>query len=330
MIKKKIAFLLLGSIAVYLCMNFSKDWLYYQFLFNQKYGVKSWTEMFDLMTPFTEALYFMPAKAVGELIGFSLFVLFTTLILLLFKLNYLSKIVGNTLIATFFYVCLYLFLFEGTVLRVTYSTAFIIAAMYYLKNDRLFFSILLFLIATQIHLTSFVFILMYPLFFFRRLNWLILVLFLLSPMAIILEMSAFELIVNMSKLLTDKYTFYAREKFVLKQNSSGLYYYFIGFFYTVTIATGYYLKQQIIIDPFKRMIFSLAMIGVTSMCLFYDHVAVGARLGELLLITMVILLSWLHLEFKEKGLNNHSAFIIVIFIFYGLARFVYLFPTLVF
>jgi len=286
--------------------------------------------MFEIMSPFKEPLYFMTSKAIGELIGFPLFILSTTLTLILIKLNYLSKIVGDTLIATFFYVCLYLFLFEGTILRVAYSTAFIIPAMYYLKNNRLFFSILFFLVATQIHLTSSIFIMMYPLFFFRCLNWFVLALFFLSPLAIILEISAFDLSIDMSKLLTDKYEFYAREKSILGQNSTGLYYYFIGFFYTVIIFTGYHLKQQIISDPFKMMAFSLATIGVSLMCLFYDNVAAGARLGELLLITMVFLLSWLSFELKEKGLNKLVCLLIVVFICYGLARFIYLFPKLFF
>jgi len=328
-IKKYAVFLLLGSISAYLSISFSKDWIHYQWFFNVIYAETTWIELLKNNIPFSEPLFFVTAKVLDELIGLANFVVITTVILFTLKMHFLTKLVDNVFAVTFMYVCLYLFLFEGTLLRVAYATAFIIPAMYYLQKEKLFLSILLFLIATQIQLTSIIFIIMYPLFLYGRLNWLVIALFIIAPMTILLDLSAFNLIVDLTKLFSNKYQFYSDEKIIDSQNSTGLFYYFIGFYYVLVIAIGCYLRQQIMSDSFKKMIFSLAMLGCVSMCFFYDHVAVGARLGELLLISMVILLGWLYIYFKEKQLPLHNYALIFIFMAYGLARFFYLYPTLV-
>lgn len=329
-IKKYLVFLALGGIAAYLSTSFSKDWIHYQWLFNKTYGEMSWIELLKNSSPFTEPLFFVITKIVLGFINLASFVVITTIVLFILKMHFLTKLVDDIFVGTFFYMCLYLFLLEGTLLRVAYATAFIIPAMYYLKNGKLLPSIFLFLIATQIQLTSVVFIVMYPLFLYSRLNWLVIILFLTAPVLMLLDISAFNLIVDFTQLFSNKYQFYGQEGIVDSQNSTGLFYYFMGFFYILIMIIGHYLKREIIEDPFKRMVFSLAMLGCASMCLFYDHVAVGARLGELLLISVVLLLSWLYLLFEKKQLNLYKCVLIFIFMGYGLARFVYLYPVLVF
>lgn len=329
-IKKYLVFLLLGSIAAYLSTSFSKDWIHYQWLFNKTYGEMSWIELLKNSSPFSEPLFFVTTKAALGFISLANFIVFTTVALFMLKMHFLVKLDDDVFVVTFFYVCLYLFLFEGTLLRVAYATAFIIPAMYYLKKEKLLLSSILFLIATQIQLTSVIFIVMYPLFIYSRLNWLVIILFLIAPVLMFFDISAFNLIVEITKLFSSKYQFYGHESIINDQNSTGLFYYFVIFFYALTVIIGCYLRRHIISDPFKKMVFSLAMLGCASMCLFYDHVAVGGRLGELLLISMVLLLSWLYSLFKEKQLNLYKYTLILIFMGYGVARFIYLYPMLVF
>ncbi|HDY85782.1 MAG TPA: EpsG family protein, partial [Methylophaga sp.] len=306
----------------------SKDWVSYQWFFDEIYVKTSWIELLMNSTPFSEPLFFVTTKAALGFISLANFLLLVGIALFILKMHFLTKLIDDVFIVTFFYVCMYLFLFEGTALRIAYATSFIIPSMYYLQKKKLLTSILLFLIATQIQLTSVVFIIMYPLFIYRRLNFLVIALFVIAPLAILLNISAFNFVVDFTQLFSNKYLFYGQDDIVKNQNSTGLFYYFIGFFYMFVIAIGYYLKQQIMNEPFKRMIFSLAMIGCASMCLFYDHVVVGARVGEMLLISMVLLLTWLFQHFREKDLSLYNVVLILIFMGYALARFFYLYPTL--
>lgn len=72
------------------------------------------------------------------------------------------------------------------------------------------------------------------------------------------------------------------------------------------------------------------MIGVVAMCVLHDHVAVAARFGELFMICLVPLLSWLFLYFEEHQMKYHKYALATTFSLYGVARFAYLYPSLVF
>jgi hypothetical protein len=290
----------------------------------------SWQSMWSAFSFFTERLYFFSEKFFGELIGFPLFIALTTLVLLTVKLNYLLKMVGHIGLVCFFYTCLYLFLFEATVLRVAFATALVVPAFYYLREQRFIISVLLILLATQIQLTSIVFLLIYPLYFIRRLNVLVFAVFVISPMVVITRFSVFDGLVSITNLFTDKYQIYNVIDYIGHQNTTGLYFYFIGFFYLLIFALLYFLRDSWLNDPFKQTLLSLAMLAVILMCFFHDHVVVGARLGELLLISLVPLLSWLYLYFKDQGNKWASYGLLMMFSGYGMARFIYLFPSLIF
>lgn len=326
---KYLVFIGLGFIAISLCQIASKDWTNYIKWFNRD-TILSWQVMWESSSFFTERLYFFSEKFFGELIGFSLFIALTTLVLLTVKLNYLVKIVGHIGLACFFYSCLYLFLFEATVLRVAFATALVIPAFYYLREQRFIISVWLILLATQIQLTSIVFLLIYPLYFIRRLNVLIFAVFVISPIVVITRFSVFDGLVSITNLFTDKYQIYNVIDYIGHQNTTGLYFYFIGFFYLLIFALLYFLRDSWLNDPFKQTLLSLAMLAVILMCFFHDHVAVGARLGELLLISLVPLLSWLYLYFKDQGNKWARYGLLMMFSGYGMARFIYLFPSLIF
>lgn len=328
---KYLVFLGMGITAAILCQTASKDWgVYSSHLYGHFTAGFSWQEMWQAFSFFKEPLYFFSAKLFGEVVSFSVFIAIATIALLMVKLHFLTKIVDNVWVVCFFYGSLYLFLFEGTVLRTAFATALIFPAFYYLQKTNIIGSLFLVVLATQIHLTSIVFFLMYPLYFCRRINWLVFGFFAASPFLVLINFSIYDMLFQVVNIFTDKYQIYAIEKDLTQQNSTGLFFFFIGFFYLIILILGYFLRVSLLTDPFKLMLLSLSMLGVIAMCILHDHVAVAARFGELLLICIVPLLSWLLLYFNENNMKYYQRALIITFCGYGAARFAYLFPSLIF
>ena len=320
-------FLVLGLITFYLCINFSKDWEGYNFWYRTEAQEVSWKYFLHHYNPFREPLYKWVSKGISEIVGFTGFVLVATVALLFIKLRFLGKIIDDPFVGTFFYMCLYLLLFEGTSIRIGYAVALIVLALYFLKQQRHLYFFLLIFIASQIQLTALVFLVIYPLYFFRRLNWIVYLLFLLTPLLIIFDISLLNLLKQVISSINPRYLDYYNIKPV-NQNSTGLYFYFIAFFSTILIAIYVFLKDKIENDKFVTATYSMSLLGVISMCAFRDNVAVGARLGELLLVTVVILLSWLYKHFSERKMYAYQLTLGLGFIMYFCARFLYLYPTI--
>lgn len=322
-----ICYLLLGFVIFYLCVHYSKDWTGYEFWYVRESKVPSWAKLFSQFNPLREPLYKWVAKGIGELIGFSGFVLLATISLLFIKLRFLEKIVGSALVGTFFYVCLYILLFEGTAIRISYAVALIVPALYFLKNQRYVYAFLLIILASQIHLTALIFLIIFPLYFFSRLNGLVYLLFFLSPLLIIFDVSVFALFKQLIAMVNPRYLEYGEAKLV-NQNSTGLYLYFITFFAMILMGLYIFLKEKIQTDRFAASIYSTGLSGIIFMCLFHDHVAVGARFGELLLVSLVILLSWLYMHFYQRKMIIYQVGLVSVFMMYFLARAIYLYPTM--
>lgn len=322
-----LTYVLLGFVAAILCLTVSKDWMHYQFLYEVTLK-KEWAELLSL---FKEPLYFLSIKIAGPIIGFSSLTAISIIFFIFVKLYFLNKLTETPWwISCFFYVCLYLFLLDSTVIRLAFAVGLIYASMYYLKSQNYLVSIILFILATQLHLTTIVFALMYFLYFFRTLNLIVFILFLISPLVLFFDIKFFDILLYLSGLMTDKYQFYTRNEIVLNQNSTGLYFYFIALFY-ITVSTLYlFLKKEFLQDPFKQAMFSLSALGVMLMSLLHTHVVIGARLGELLLISIVPILSWFYCWLALRQLHWLKYLLILIALFYALARFVYLFPSLLF
>lgn len=322
-----ICYLLLGFITFYLCTHYSKDWAAYQFWYAVESKTPSWAQLLSHFNPLREPLYKWVVKGISELIGFSGFVLIATTSLLFIKLRYLEKIVGSASVGTFFYVCLYLLLFEGTAIRVSYAVALIIPALYFLKTQRYLYAFLLIILASQIHLTALIFLIIFPLYFFSRLNWLVYFLFFLSPLLIIFDISIFAVFKQVIGIINPRYLQYGEAKLV-NQNSTGLYLYFIAFFAMLLMGIYIFLKEKIHTDKFATSVYSVGLSGIILMCLFHDHVAVGARLGELLLVSLVILLSWVYMYFSQRKMIIYQIGLVSVFLMYFLARAIYLYPTM--
>ncbi len=327
---KYTCFLILGVISVILCMTASKDWsTYNDHLFGYYSVHTSWNDMFRSVSFFREPLYFFSAKFFGELIGFPVFIGVTTIILLMVKLHFLSKMIDNVWVGCFLYVSLYLFLFESTQLRVAYATTFIFIAFYFLQQGKFGRSALMVLLASQLHLTSLVFLVIFPIYLVPRCYYFVMGVFAISPLFVALKISIYYLIFQFASVFTDKYQLYEIEKDLQQQNSTGMFLYFIGFFYLVIGSSSYFLRKRLQTDRFDGTIAALAMLGVIAMCLLHDHVAVAARFGELLMVSLVLLLSWLFFQFNDRGVRVGQFAIIVTSLCYGAARFLYLFPSLV-
>lgn len=319
-------FICLGVLITYLNINYSKDWEGYKFWYSLV-EARSWSHFFGQFSLMNEPLYKASSKWVSELIGFGGFVVLATVSLLTLKLHYLKKIVGNVFLATFFYVCLYLLLFEGTVIRVAYATSFIVMALYFLGKERYKLAVFSVLLASQIHFTAILFLLIFPIYFINSLRRVLWVIFTLSPLFILTGFSAFSVFENIIEWVNPRYLEYNKTKLV-NQNSTGLYYYFIAFFAVVILLVHMYLKEKIASDRFCRALHSICMVGIIFMCLFHTHVAIGARIGELLLLPLVVLLSWVSMELYKKELHLQQAGLLGLMMAYFAARWAYLYPTM--
>jgi hypothetical protein len=318
-------YLLLGLATYVMCVNFSKDWINYEWF----YGLlekASWMDFWNDFSIFKEPLYNFTVKFFSPLLGFSGLILIATVSLLWIKLRVISDIILHKFIGVFFYTCLYLFLFEGTQLRIAYATTFIVLGLYYLQKKRYLLSMSMILIASQIQLTTILFAFLYILYFSNPAAWITYVAFLIAPLLIIFKISTFSLLKYGIEVINPKYLFYWGKRFN-SQNSTGLYFYFIAFYWLLLLFIEWKLASLLHKDKFKLTLQRLCMIGVILMCVFYDHVVVGARLGELLLLPIVLLLSWLYLQSRHENSRLSIGLLIGCSCLYFMARFIYLYPN---
>jgi hypothetical protein len=322
-----LVFILVGVIAFTLSVNFSRDWDQYLTQY-RKIDKKSWAAHWSQIGFFSDALYLFTTKFLAGILGYPVFIFLVTVSLLTIKLRYLEKIVGVMFGGLFFYVCLYLFLFEGTALRIAFATAFVVPALYFLKQDRPLLALLLLLVGSQIHVTVLAFLLMFPIYYWDKSTIAAYIMLPIAPLMVIFDVSIFPLVSQIIEYVNPRYMIYDR-KILANQNSTGLFFYFIAFFTMVVAVTYYYLREEITSDRFTRTLHTLSIIAIIAMCVFHDHVAVGARLGELLLLSMVILLSQLSLKLTHNGLLLVRNSLYLVFFMYFLAKFYYLYPQLV-
>lgn len=320
-------YLLLAVTVFFLGVNFSKDWIWYQRVNDYQilvYEKRGLGEYFGLLR---EPIYLLSSVHVSRFIGFFWFVFLTTVSLLYLKLRSLEKILGNPYAGTFFYICTYLLLFDGTAIRTGFATAFIMCALLFLKNAQYYRAIALMFVAGFIHLSSWVFLLIFFLYFYRK-SWLAVAFFsILAATTALLEVDVFELARELLAMINPRYLEYGSAEKVVGQNSTGLYFYFIAFYTLLLIFVWKYLKLRIAEDQFARSIYLLAVLSIPTMIIFHNHVALGGRLGELLLLPVVVLLPWLDGFFKEKRMILHRSLLYATFTAFFAARFVYLFPT---
>jgi hypothetical protein len=321
-----IFFISLGILITYMNIHYSKDWVGYRF-WHSRLELITWSRFFGEFSFFQEPLWKISSKWMSEFIGFTGFILLATVATLCMKLHYLSRIVGSVIVATAFYICLYLLLFEGTVIRVAYATSFIILAFYFLREQRYLLVLFFIFVASQIHLTTILFLLVFPFYFVERLRPSAWILFILSPLFIVFNFSAFAVLESLIEVIQPRYLEYNRAT-LINQNSTGLYFYFIAFFAMLVVLIQLYLKERFVSDRFARALHSVAMTGVISMCLFHTHVAVGARIGELLLLPIVILLSWVSIDLYKSERHIEQAGLLFVVLAYFAARLFYLYPTL--
>lgn len=319
-------YLSLGIAVYFLCINYSKDWTSHIWWYRLLEEI-SWQDWLAKTGLTREPVYGFTAKLVGGGLSFPIFVALATISLLFLKLRYLAKIVGDPYVATFFYASLYLLLFEGTVLRVAYATACIVPGLYFLQQRRYWLSLLWLSVAGLIHFTAFLYLAVFAIYFFRPLQTLIICGFIFAPLLIVFEYSLMSLCRHLVSTINPRYLLYLDQK-ILIQNTTGLYFYFIAFFGLILALVEVFLASLLSSDRFAMTLQRLAMLGVILMCAFHDHVAVGARLGELLLLPLVVLLSWLYFQADDRG-NIWLKWVLIIgFLLYMIARMLYLYPGL--
>lgn len=326
--KDVIIYITLGIVTFYLAINFSKDWYNYQFDYETKYRAVEWQKHWSNIDFSKEPFYNFSSKAIGDFFGFSTYIFLSTILFLTIKLHYLRRITNSQYASLFFYICFYLFLFEGTQIRIAYATSLVMVALYCLKQKSFFSAFALILIASQFHLTAILFLVIFPLYYFKGLNNFIIITFLLSPFIILFNIPVLSPFKEFVGLLNPRYLNYIDQNLLAEQNSTGLFHYFIVFFTGVLLTSYYYLRSEIVRDRFLTSIFSIALLGIVFMCVFSKNVAVAARLGELFLVVIVILLTDLSKFFRLNNKNKCQVMLITISAFYCMARVVYLYPAI--
>jgi hypothetical protein len=319
-------YLLTGITAYIFCVQLSKDWKHYKWWIGQL-EKKSWLTVLQDLSIVREPLYNLPVKYLSSHIGFATVIFIATISLTWVKLQTLEKIVPAKYVSMFFYLCIYWLLLEGTQLRLAYATTFIMVSFYYLQNQRYWLSLVMILIASQIQFTAIFFSFVFVLYFAKPASTLTFAVFLLAPLVIVFNVSTYAWLEQAISLVNPRYLLYGSEK-IKGQNSTGLYLYFIEFFWVILLLIEWQLKS-LLQNTFKLALQRLAMTGVVFMCIFHDHVALGARLGELLLFPIVILLGWLYLEWNRTKNYVAANLLTAVFLLYFTARFIYLAPNVI-
>lgn len=326
--KMGILYIILGLVIFALSIEFSKDWHRYEYFNGVNTKKMDRLGVFEILNPMREPLFNWVSIQLSRVLSFAGFVLLATVSLLYLKLAYLEKILRGSLAGVYFYICLYLFLFEGTAIRVAYATALIIPAFYCMSIQRWMAAVILILLASQIHFSAILFLLIIPIYFVRRSDIYLYILVAASILMILLDLSAFHLFRDLVGAVNPRYLQYDDSVIKLNgQNSTGLYFYFIGFYGVLLLIIKYYLREKLQSDHYSRMVYLTCVLAIAFMCFFHSHVAVGARLGELMLLPVVILLAWLHDYFIDREMKIHRFMLIGGFFVYFLARFIYLYPA---
>lgn len=321
-------YIVLGIVTFVLSNHFSKDWLFYTQVFEVRIANVPWADIFANLSIFKEPLYILTSKAVGEVIGYSCLIFLTTTSLLTLKLNYIKKITNSCYLGTFFYACFYLLSLEGTAIRAAFSVAFVIAAFFYLKEQKFLTTFLLIILASQLHFSALVFLIVFPLYFFKSINTFINIAFVFSPLLIIFDVSILNIVENVAGILNPRYLDYFNQEKLVSQNSTGLFFYFIVFTFMLLGVVVYYLRGCINTSRFTAVMISVSLCGVIAMCVLHDYVAFATRLGELLLLPSVILLTKLLNYFQLEKKRVHSFGLVIVSFMYFLAKALYLYSSL--
>lgn len=321
-------YLALALISFLVMITASQDWKDYKWLFSI-YEKLNWTIFIQTVSLTQEVVYFWSSKFLGELIGFELFILLMTMVFLPIKLNFYQKISDRPWLTIFFYCCFYLFLLEGTVLRVAYATALVIMAIYALFEKKPILSFSIILLSSQIHFTCLVFLIIFPIFYSKYFFTALVVGFVLSPLFVLFHFSLFDLIGAVASYVNPKYQFYFYAKIVDTQNSTGLFFYFLAIFYALNLFVIYTLRNSVFSDSKLRVLVGSGLMGIVFMSTMYTHVAPATRLAELMMITLPLYLTSVFLEWQKSKYYWVCHLLIIFAVLYALARFVYLYPSLI-
>ncbi len=314
----------LGFLAAILSVNYSKDLHSYTVMFDETVA-KSWIDIFEEFSFFKENLFKLMIYTLGQGFSYAVAVTLMTVFFLTIKLKYLEKITGDFYSGAFFYLCFYLLILEGTVMRAAFALTLVVMAIYYLKQQQFLKSLCCIILGSQLHFSAILFLLLFPMYLIPGALHIVCFVFLAAPLFYIFDISVFSKTIDFFSLINPKYLTYTDRNLIAAQNSTGLYFPYIGVF---SLLLGYLyirLKERILSDPFIRSMFLMAMTGIILMWMFYDHIAVGARLGELLLFTVAILLAAVEISVKEKNLLMERAILYASSSAYFVARFWYLY-----
>jgi hypothetical protein len=295
----RLLFSLLTSLSLALIsVNYSIDIPNYYKIFNDyqdldiAFLITNWS--------FTSELFFaLPIALFGQSFNYNELIGSITIFSVFIKIKYLYAFDRN-LKHCLLYIIMYSLLFDATLVRTGFATTLIIISLFFFKEKKMISSFFFILWASQLHLTAILYLIIFPIYKSEKLKKLIHYIFLISPLAYILNTPLSDYLFLATQIITDKYLEYNSEGYIEMQNNTGLYIPFATIFYLILIFLYINTKKAIFESKFLSTIYSICALGSTYMWLFFDRVAPATRLGEIMLFPITILIS----EAVENNTNN--------------------------
>jgi hypothetical protein len=325
---KYLALLLIAIVLSALSVSFSGDCLQYIGIFNLDKGL-SFSELLAKYSYTKEPLFHVVLKALSFIAPArpSLFILVFCSILI--KFIYLHKI-NKFNFALMFYILFFATLFDGTLIRAGIATTLVVYSFYMLIQKKHVAMVLALVIATQVHLSSIIFLLLMPIYFYFPIRKLVAYVFYLSPCVLILHIDLSAILIGIFSKANHRYLEYS--SLTTNQNSSGLYYFYSWFMFGLVI----YISRKLIQinklsmnnglqEPFIELCNVITLVGVSVLFLLHTNVAIASRISDLLLLPIVFTLSHVFNVNKVTGKTLENKLLLSMLIAYGLVGFIKVF-----
>jgi hypothetical protein len=290
---------LLSMFVTYFTPYFSSDYINYEIEFN------AFSEVNIFIIKRLEYLFYgwnYIYKAIG--LDYSTFLFFSTFIFLWMKLKYL-KLIGeyyaleksSYLKMTLIYISMFFLIHDCIQLKISWALAWVLLGCLYYKKNHFIKSILFAMVGTLFHPTSIILYFAFILSNLLKKFPLAIILLLTFFMSIAVYFSV-ETIFYFAQSLNVKYGDYLIRMKNIKQNGTGLFYYYL-FFFTMFISF-------IVLKFWKKKFYNIRPLLIISIfsCVplfgFSSYVILASRFNDILTIFLVLLFSFI-LSRKNTG-----------------------------
>lgn len=319
---KSVFLILLPVIVALVSASYSPDFEAYKLIYEND-SLLTISDQLNQYTFFNETVFHLINNAFSYFLSDTQTIFTLTFLSILSKFYLIDKISHNNF-ATYIYVIVFLFYFDGIILRVGLATTFILFSFYLFILRKYIFSLIAILIATQIHITSLVYL--FPLFLTLFINSSITTKSIYaSPLLLMLNLNFINLISFASTNFNEKYSFYIDgAKSDLEDitiNFVGYcFFYFVTIFYTNYKIKDFLLKKNCSNTTFIKTCHIATVFGLLLLTLLKSNAVIAARLSDLLLLPIIFTLS---MVINNNFLNKKRFENLMVFAFiltYGIMR----------